>query len=169
MSEANAPKPRSGVGLPQYRFSKTDRTQKDLFTYNAYVERVIDGDTLKVRIDLGFDTWHRETLRLRDIDCPEMDTKEGQEAKAFAQSYIKDASLIIVRSSRSDKYDRYLADVYIPDVSLRPNGDDSSFLRNNNRKGKLDRATPQSGGAKQSQELYLNNFLLEKGYAKRWG
>lgn len=97
-----------------YRLTKIDLNASALFTYNGYVERVIDGDTLKVRLDLGFGTFSRHTLRLRGIDCPEMSTKAGEEAKAFVQSYIKEAQRIIVRSSRSDKYDRYLADVFLP-------------------------------------------------------
>ncbi len=97
-----------------YKYSKVDATAKDLYTYQAVVEKVIDGDTLKVRFDLGFGLRHRETLRLRDLDCAEMDTKEGQAAKVFVQSYIKEAQVIVVRSSRSDKYDRYLADIFLP-------------------------------------------------------
>jgi len=89
------------------------------------VEKVIDGDTLKVRMDLGYDDSCRQVLRLRGIDCPEMDTKEGQEAKACVQSYIKEAQMIIVRSSKSDKYDRYLADIFIPQE-----GKDEIFLNN---------------------------------------
>ncbi len=122
-----------------YKFVKTSCTARDLYTYAALVERVIDGDTFKVRLDLGFDTWVRQTLRLRDIDCPEIDTKEGQTAKAFVQSYIKEASWITVRSSRSDKYDRYLADVYIP---------------------KGEALNPE-------MDICLNNLLLEHGHAMR--
>ncbi|OGX08829.1 MAG: hypothetical protein A2Z88_09455 [Omnitrophica WOR_2 bacterium GWA2_47_8] len=106
-------------------FKKKSASLKDLFTYQAVVEKVIDGDTLKVRMDLGYDDSCRQVLRLRGIDCPEMDTKEGQEAKACVQSYIKEAQMIIVRSSKSDKYDRYLADIFIPQE-----GKDEIFLNN---------------------------------------
>jgi endonuclease YncB( thermonuclease family) len=123
-----------------YKFTKTKRTAKDLYTYAAFVERVIDGDTLKVRLDLGFDTLVRQTLRLRGIDCPEMDTGEGLRAKGFVQSHIKQWQTIIVRSSRSDKYDRYLADIFIPTSNEQ-------------------RTT--------SNEIYLNNVLLEHGHAVR--
>ena len=95
-------------------YKKKNATAKDLYTYRAVVEKVVDGDTLKVRIDLGYDDSCRQVLRLRGIDCPELDTKEGQSAKTFVQSYIKAAQMIIMHSSRSDKYDRYLADVFIP-------------------------------------------------------
>ena len=122
-----------------YKIFKTNRAPKDLFTYRAYIEKVIDGDTLKVRLDLGFASWKRETLRLRGIDCPELDTPEGRKAKVFVQSCLKDAPSIIVYSSRSDKYDRYLADIFIPRVK------------------EPDPAT----------DIYLNNLLLETGHAKR--
>jgi endonuclease YncB( thermonuclease family) len=120
-----------------YRFVKGTRTPKDLYTYQAFVEKVVDGDTLKVHIDLGFANWTRQTLRLRGIDCPEVGTKEGDAAKAFVQSYLKEADQVIIRSSKSDKYDRYLADVFIP----------------------------QADG---TDDIFLNNLLLEKGHAVRW-
>ena len=41
-------------------------------------------------------------------------TKAGEGSKIFVQSCIKEAQRIVVRSSRSDKYDRYLADVFMP-------------------------------------------------------
>ncbi len=98
-----------------YHFTKvTSAGDSILFTYEAIVERVIDGDTLKVRFDQGFNFERIETLRLRGIDCPEMDTPEGVAARNFVLSYIKQADRIIVRSSRPEKYDRYLADVFIP-------------------------------------------------------
>ena len=105
---------RSSKRDDDYRLTKIEATASALFTYNGYVERVIDADTLKVRLDLGFGVFSHHDLRLRGIDCPEMSTKAGEEAKAFVQSYIKEAQRIIVRSSRSDKYDRYLADVFLP-------------------------------------------------------
>ena len=117
------------AGLPPvrdgFKLYKTDRTVKDLFTYWAEVEKIIDGDTLKVRFDLGFNVEARDTLRLRGIDCPEMSTKEGQSAKIFVQSYIKESDVILVRSSRSDKYARYLADIFI-----QRDGEDDIFLNN---------------------------------------
>ncbi len=119
-----------------FKFTKVNGAVKVLYTYQAVVEKVIDGDTLKVRFNLGGRVRRRETLRLRGLDCPEIDTKEGQAAKTFVQSYIKEAQTIVVRSSRSDKWDRYLADVFLP-----------------------------QGEA--GSEIYLNNMLLEKGFAVR--
>ena len=122
-----------------YKFYRTQRTAKDLFTYRAVVEKVIDGDTVKVRFDLGFRVWTRQTLRLRGIDCPEAGTAAGDEAKNFVRLQLKESQRIIVRSSRSDKYDRYLADVFIP---------------------KGEEPDPET-------DVYLNNLLLETGRAVR--
>ena len=123
----------------KFKLFESARTAKDLYTYRAVVERIIDGDTLKVRFSLGFGQWHRETLRLRGLDCPELSTKEGVAAKIFVQAYIKEAQTLIVRTSRSDKYDRYLADVFISQGSA-PDGEN---------------------------DIYLNNLLLQNNQAKR--
>ena len=149
-----------------YKFYKGARTAKDLFTYAAFVEKVIDADTLKVRFDLGFDQWRRETLRLRGIDAPEMDTKEGQAAKAFVQSYIKEAQRVIVHSSRSEKYGRYLADVFVPSLQS-----DQRKAMNASRRPKGEAGAssiPQGEESDPGTDIYLNNLLLEHGHAKRW-
>lgn len=122
-----------------YKFSKSGRSAADLFTYSAFVEKVIDGDTVKVRFDLGFNVWTRQTLRLRGLDCPEVGTKGGDEARNFVRSRLKESQRIIVRSSRSDKYDRYLADIFIP-AGEEP---------------------------EETTDIYLNNLLLETGRAWR--
>lgn len=83
-----------------------------LYTYQAYVENVIDGDTLKVSIDLGFDMWTRHKLRLSKIDAFELDTPEGARAKAFVVRELKNEPYITIKSIKDDKYGRYLADVF---------------------------------------------------------
>ena len=42
-----------------------------------------------------------------------MSTKAGEEAKSFVQSFLKEADTITIYTSRSDKYDRYLADIFV--------------------------------------------------------
>lgn len=88
------------------------------FTYRAAVERVIDGDTLWVNIDLGFKIVTRQKLRLKGIDTPELSTQAGQRAKSFVQRQLRGVDFITLVSSKSDKYDRYLADVFIEEEYL---------------------------------------------------
>ena len=88
---------------------------QELYTYKAFMERIIDGDTLWVKIDCGFNTWVRQKLRLKSIDAPEIPTKKGQSAKRFVQQTLKRCEFLVVKTYQSDKYDRYLADIfYLP-------------------------------------------------------
>ena len=51
-----------------------------MFEYHVEVLRIIDGDTLEVNIDLGFDIWiHNERIRLNGIDTPESRTTDKVE------------------------------------------------------------------------------------------
>ena len=45
-------------------------TKADLFTYDAEILKVVDGDTLWVKIYLRPGHWVKQKLRLRDLDCP---------------------------------------------------------------------------------------------------
>ncbi|MBP7282728.1 MAG: hypothetical protein KBA66_14190 [Leptospiraceae bacterium] len=56
---------------------KLNSNVKELFTYKAYLERVIDGDTLLVNIDLGFSVSIEQLLWLHGLDAPELSTKKG--------------------------------------------------------------------------------------------
>jgi endonuclease YncB( thermonuclease family) len=84
----------------------------DLFTYRALDYRVIDGDTLALDIELPRSEMV-EKMRLRGIDCPEMNTAEGRAAKRYVERLLVDAEEITVVTSKVDKYDRYLADIYL--------------------------------------------------------
>jgi len=94
-----------------------------LYYYNVEVLRVIDGDTLEVRVDLGFRMWKRDHIRLWGIDTPEVRTKDlqekeaGLEAKAELQRLIDkamwDGRMIRIHSVGLDKYGRALATLFI--------------------------------------------------------
>ena len=69
------------------------------------IEKIIDGDTIDVTLDLGFDVCTRQRVRLLGIDTPESRTrdleekKKGLAAKAFTkdllENLINDKDLII--------------------------------------------------------------------------
>ncbi len=85
----------------------------DLFTYAATVRRVVDGDTLAIEVHLPRGYVHEMKLRLRALDCPEMDTAEGKAAKRFAEGLVWPATAVTIHTTKPDKYDRYLADVFL--------------------------------------------------------
>jgi endonuclease YncB( thermonuclease family) len=99
-------------------------TAAELFTYRANVRRVVDGDTLLVSVALPHYMMD-EKLRLRGLDCPELDTPEGKAAKRFVDTLLLAAAEVRVTTSKVDKYDRYLADVHL----RRPDG--TEILLNN--------------------------------------
>ena len=91
----------------------------DLYTYRAYVSEVLDGDTFKAVIDLGFDFVTEQKLRLRGLDAPEIESKDGKEAKAFLERILKkNNGPVLIKTVKSDKYDRYLADVWVGETYL---------------------------------------------------
>ena len=92
---------------------KSQRTTSDLYTYRAYLDYVIDGDTVVFYVDLGFRTYSRQKLRLRGIDTPELPTPKGKKAKTFVEEILKKPKIITIKTYRKDKYDRYLADIFI--------------------------------------------------------
>jgi micrococcal nuclease len=87
------------------------------YTYAAQIERVIDGDTLLVMIDCGFELFHRQRLRLLAVNAPEMSTEAGRETKKWVQDWLiqhsPEGSVLVHtrKAKKTDKYGRYLASV----------------------------------------------------------
>lgn len=88
-----------------------------MFTYIAKVDRVVDGDTIDVSIDLGFDIWHKTRLRLAHIDVYEHNTEIGKKATEYVKNIIE-GKMVEITTSKPDKYGRYLATVIIDGGNL---------------------------------------------------
>ena len=52
-----------------------------MFEYQAQIIRVVDGDTIDVLIDLGFDMHVKERVRLAGVDTPESRTRDDREKR----------------------------------------------------------------------------------------
>ncbi len=93
--------------------------------YEYFVEEVrnvVDGDTIDVVIDLGFDILFASRVRLAGIDTPESRTTDkaekvlGLEAKEYLKKQLKDAKSVAIRTEKmnsSEKYGRILGWVYV--------------------------------------------------------
>jgi micrococcal nuclease len=90
--------------------------------YVRKVENVVDGDTIDVLIDLGFDILFQSRVRLAGIDTPESRTKDlrektlGLESKEYLKKALKDAKSVIIKTEKmdsSEKYGRILGWVYV--------------------------------------------------------
>lgn len=116
----------------------TSVTKSD-YTYKAELERVVDGDTIYVKLDLGFGIKHREILRLAKINAAESGTAAGAKATAALKKILKDAPFLIVKTKKTDIYGRYIADIFF---------------------GEKSQTNPQKVA---DSGIYLNQLLLDRG------
>ena len=126
-----------------YRFEAISADASRLYTYRADLVEVIDGDTFWVDIDYGFRMGGQQKLRLRAIDTPELSASAGVRVRQAVVEMLAPVSFVVLATSRTDKYDRYLADVFC------------------------------LAGATTADEVldhgvYLNQRLLDEGLAGKW-
>ena len=90
--------------------------------YVRKIENVVDGDTIDVLIDLGFDIMFKSRVRLAGIDTPESRTRDlaekalGLESKEYLKKHLKDAKSVVIKTEKmnsSEKYGRILGWIYI--------------------------------------------------------
>lgn len=90
--------------------------------YVKKVTKVVDGDTIDVDIDLGFDISFSSRVRLAGIDTPESRTTDkiekalGLEAKGYLKNKIDAAKTVIIKTEKidsSEKYGRILGWVFL--------------------------------------------------------
>jgi micrococcal nuclease len=86
------------------------------------VTGVVDGDTIDVDIDLGFNISYSQRVRLAGIDTPESRTTDkfektlGLESKEYLKTKLKDAKDVIIKTQKpdsSEKYGRILGWLYV--------------------------------------------------------
>ena len=90
------------------------------FWYGATVLKVIDGDTLDLMIDLGFNIHHKIRVRLYGVNTPESRTKDlkekaaGMKAKKFTEDWLSEHKWVYINTipDKNDKYGRILAKVF---------------------------------------------------------
>ena len=94
--------------------------QDNLYHYRATVVRVVDGDTVDVMLDLGFNVSLKERVRLYGINAPESRTRDkaekvkGLAAKDFVVEWTEDHAddiFIVTRIDKRGKYGRILGTI----------------------------------------------------------
>jgi micrococcal nuclease len=85
-------------------------SQQKLFHYKATVDRVVDGDTIDVTLELGFDISYRGRVRFQGINAPESRTRDAVEKQAglAAKRYVEDwisghEQRVIIQTSLDDR------------------------------------------------------------------
>ena len=98
------------------------------FSYRVdKVIKVVDGDTIDVMIDLGFDIKYKSRVRLFGIDTPESRTRDLEEkkyglmSKKYLQEALKAAKKISIKTYKGEetgKFGRILGDVFVDGKSV---------------------------------------------------
>ena len=97
-----------------------------MYEYSCRVNRVIDGDSVDVCIDLGFDISFTSSVRLYGIDTPESRTRDPDEkkcgllAKKFLEDAVKNGKTIIIRTQKDEKgkFGRVLGSLVIDGINI---------------------------------------------------
>jgi micrococcal nuclease len=94
------------------------------YRYKAFVNKVVDGDTIDVTLDLGFYVGAKERLRLQGINTPEIfrvpkeseEYEKGMEAKSYIERrLVENGGEMVVETKKRGKWRRWLAKVYLGD------------------------------------------------------
>ena len=98
------------------------------FSYRVNkVIKIVDGDTIDVMLDLGFDIMYKSRVRLFGIDTPESRTRDkvekkyGLMSKKFLQDALKSAKKISIKTYKGEetgKFGRILGDVFVDGKSV---------------------------------------------------
>jgi|TARA_R100001460_G_scaffold13602_9_gene30642 micrococcal nuclease len=98
-----------------------------MYEYSCTVKRVVDGDTVDVILDLGFDILYKSRVRLFGIDTPESRTRDkdekarGKMASAFLENAINNGNSVVIQTKLKDsrgKFGRVLGDVVVDGVNI---------------------------------------------------
>lgn len=91
--------------------------------FPAHLDRVVDGDTIDVVVDLGFRTHRDVRVRVRGVDTNEVygvskDTEEyqvGKDQSNFAKSFLNTDKSLILRTfgEETGKYGRWIGDICV--------------------------------------------------------
>ena len=98
-----------------------------MYEYDCQVTRVVDGDTVKAIICVGFDILYKSTIRLYAIDTPESRTRNldekarGNLAKYFLKDSIDNGKKVVIKTHLKDsrgKFGRVLGTIWVDGVNI---------------------------------------------------
>ena len=104
-----------------------------MYTYKAKLDRVVDGDTIDVNIDLGFDISVKKRVRFTGINTPESRTRDLEEkklglaAKDRVESILAENDSFIIESKKLGKFGRVLGEVFVNVVDSVESEEDISL------------------------------------------
>lgn len=108
-----------------------------LYEYRATVLKVVDGDTVDFKLDVGFNVSIDMKIRLSGINAPEKSTPPGVTAKRWLDSKLRPGTVVTLKTEKDkqEKYGRYLGTIIMED-----------FTNINEELVKAGHAVPYDGG-----------------------
>jgi micrococcal nuclease len=82
------------------------------------IVKIVDGDTVDIVLDLGFDVYRKERVRINRVDTPESNSKDvtekklAVEAKNYVSTWMINQKKIKIKTLKDDKYGRLLGEFY---------------------------------------------------------
>lgn len=97
-----------------------------MYQYKAKIHRWVDGDTVILDIDLGFDVHVKERIRLARINAPELNSpvpfqvRKAKHARATAKKFAPEGETVTLKTSKNsiDRYARYIGEVEYKGVNI---------------------------------------------------
>jgi micrococcal nuclease len=113
----------------------TPPSRKSCYNFRVTkINRVLDGDTIDVTIDLGFDLFKKERVRIAGVDTPEKRTRDKEEKalgidatewlKGHLANAIKGDDELVIRTELVGgvgKYGRLLGWLYVGESNISVN------------------------------------------------
>lgn len=87
-----------------------------MYQYNALCTRVIDGDTVELVVDLGFNIKHTIRGRLYNVNAPEIFSGEerdkGKKAKEYLEQLILNQTTVINTYKDKISFNRWIVEIH---------------------------------------------------------
>ena len=145
-----------------------------MYEYYVTVTKVVDGDTIDVDIDLGFDVvLKKQRVRLMGIDTPESRTKDleekkfGKASKAYLKELLSRGDVTLISHDKG-KFGRILGELWVHSIDNEghPVFENRTKFCVNAQMINDHHAVPYTGENKddvQDQHMENRRILIEKG------
>ena len=141
-----------------------------MYTYQADLLRIIDGDTVDALIDLGFSVRVKVRIRMMGINTPESRTRNKEEKvkgldskKRLVELLEANDNKFLMRSTEKGKYGRYLADMFT-EVENYPSEHYCNY-QDITKSHKLTEKVRLEHVSDSKEYIWINKQLISEGYA----
>ena len=127
-----------------------------MYDYKCELDRVVDGDTVDLNVNLGFDIWVKKRVRLYGIDAPESRTRDLEEKKMGIAATVALMELIDDAINFHNGTIRLESKIYERDKFGRVLG----ILH-------LDTKTFTEDGEDTITSIVINRWMVQEGHANK--